>query len=315
MLLLILLASTAGEQMYPSSSITKLLGERRREVAARAEVHLADRSRRAENCCDSFRVSWGPDYGPPPAECNHCIQGVCRNAGSMCEATDGAGDGSTGSAGCPSIGIGCQSGAALAQDGFAKMCLSAASYLGDVAFTAVSTADVVGTNGDVNADGTILYSKSQQVSPSSLSPGENIFGPFEAGFGEQQANIITNLAGGESPCAADASKGYIPGGCDVRTAEQIFSKGCGVTVPRIDAGEYISLLDYCGGHTKDYHIHEKLWCLYDHTDIVHGHSTIVGYAKDGQLIYGKNECKRYHFPPTSFHLQRTVAAQILVKVP
>ena len=45
------------------------------------------------------------------------------------------------------------------------------------------------------------------------------------------------------------------------------------------------MLDQCGGHTKDYHNHERLVCLYDVT--ASGHSAKVGEALDGTPIHGK----------------------------
>ena len=53
------------------------------------------------------------------------------------------------------------------------------------------------------------------------------------------------------------------------------------------------ILHQCGGHTRDYHNHERLICLYD--DKADGHSTKVGEAMRAahvtadQAIYGKYE--------------------------
>jgi len=49
---------------------------------------------------------------------------------------------------------------------------------------------------------------------------------------------------------------------------------CGITLPRTEGGQYISLLDECGGHTQEYHFHERMTCLYDATG--GGHSTAIG---------------------------------------
>jgi hypothetical protein len=51
-------------------------------------------------------------------------------------------------------------------------------------------------------------------------------------------------------------------------------------------GIRISLLDSCGGHTLEYHFHQRLRCLY--TDSA-GHSSKVGVGSDGKAIYGKYE--------------------------
>ena len=113
--------------------------------------------------------------------------------------------------------------------------------------------------------------------------GENIYGPFEAGFSDQQDNILAGL--GCNP----GSKGHVPGGIDTWTAEQMVAHQCGVTLPRIEGNSYISLIDECGGHTQAYHFHERLKCLYDGEAA--GHSTKIGEAVDGAKtpIYGKYE--------------------------
>ena len=114
--------------------------------------------------------------------------------------------------------------------------------------------------------------------------GENIYGPFEAGFSGsgKQANIIQNLG------CADPTKVELPGGADTTTAEKIIGGMCGIELPRTESsGKWVSLLDKCGGHTKEYHNHEKLICLYDEN--AGGHSTKVGESVGGVPIYGKYE--------------------------
>jgi hypothetical protein len=113
--------------------------------------------------------------------------------------------------------------------------------------------------------------------------GEDIYGPFEAGFGSQQDNIISNLG------CTNPSDGYLDGGIDTYTAERMIAAACDVQLPRWEGGQYISMLDQCGGHTNDYHNHERLICLYD--DAASGHSTKVGEAEDGAStgLYGKWE--------------------------
>jgi len=113
--------------------------------------------------------------------------------------------------------------------------------------------------------------------------GEDIYGPFEAGFTSKQDSNIRGFG------CTDPSDGYVAGGIDTYTAEQVVATACGITMPRWDGDDYISMLDQCGGHTNDYHNHEKLICLYD--DAAEGHSARVGEATDGSdtPLYGKWE--------------------------
>lgn len=152
------------------------------------------------------------------------------------------------------------------QTGAAAKCTSppcAAGLLGDVALTTVSGTDT--------------------LSGVTFSPGENIYGPFEAGFSSQQDGILEGLG-----CSGDYyGKGHVVGGIDTHAAEQMVAHQCGgITLPRMEGGTYISLLDQCGGHTKEYHFHERLSCLYKEEG---GHSTKVGETPDGTPIYGKWE--------------------------
>jgi len=137
----------------------------------------------------------------------------------------------------------------------------AASLLGDVALTTVAGTGMDGAT---------------------FAVGENIYGPFEAGFGAPQENILKQLG-----CTdANVASAYVEGGIDTSTSEQIVAKACGVTLPRTESSTYISLIDECGGHTKDYHFHERLSCLYKEEG---GHSTKVGQGLDKKGIYGKWE--------------------------
>ena len=123
------------------------------------------------------------------------------------------------------------------------------------------------------------YSGTDQRSGKNFAVNENIYGPFEAGFGSQQNFILAALG-----CAT--GKCYVAGGIDTYTAEQIVAQDCSVTLPRIANNEYVSLLDECGGHTGEYHFHERLSCLY----VEEGqHSTQVGVGSDGKFLYGKWE--------------------------
>jgi hypothetical protein len=117
-----------------------------------------------------------------------------------------------------------------------------------------------------------------------LAAGEDIYGPFEAGFGAMQDFVLEAL--GCSP----ASKGYVVGGIDTNTSEMMMAHQCNIELPRTEnsgARGYISLLDECGGHTREYHFHERLSCLYDGSSP--GHSAQIGQGNDGGLLYGKFE--------------------------
>lgn len=113
--------------------------------------------------------------------------------------------------------------------------------------------------------------------------GENIFGPFENGFGVQQDGVLRGLG------CTEPSVAYVQGGIDTFTTEQMIAHACGVTLPRIENGIYIALLDECGGHTSEYHFHESLACLYDGN--APRHSPKVGEAEDTArtALYGKWE--------------------------
>lgn len=104
--------------------------------------------------------------------------------------------------------------------------------------------------------------------------GEDINGPFEAGFGSTQ-DFVLEAMGCDPP-----SLGYLDGGLDTELANDIVNNACGLTLSHLD-------LDDCGGHTSEYHLHELLTCLYD--EDAEGHSTQVGQGLDGQYLYGKWE--------------------------
>ncbi len=108
-----------------------------------------------------------------------------------------------------------------------------------------------------------------------------MYGPFEAGFGAQQNALLESLG------CADGTAGHVMGGIDTATAEQMVAHQCQITLPRIDGNAYVSLLDECGGHTNEYHFHERMSCLYDAN--VAGHSTRVGSGSDQKGLYGKWE--------------------------
>ena len=72
--------------------------------------------------------------------------------------------------------------------------------------------------------------------------GENIYGPYEAGFTSQQDFILEGL--GCSP----GSLGHLSVGIDTKTAEAMVAHQCGITLPRYDAGSYVSLLVIIAPH-------------------------------------------------------------------
>jgi hypothetical protein len=145
--------------------------------------------------------------------------------------------------------------------------------LGPVAFTSVAVSQADKDSGKFNS----------KANAGTGEVGEDIYGPFEAGFTSKQDSIITRLG------CVDPTDGYVDGGMDTYTAEQKLATACDVTLPRFEGDNYISLLDQCGGHTNDYHNHERLICLYD--DAASGHSTKVGEAEDSAstALFGKWE--------------------------
>ncbi|CAD7974941.1 unnamed protein product [Amoebophrya sp. A120] len=160
----------------------------------------------------------------------------------------------------------------------------AGSNMGGSAITCTARPCGASTLGDVAL---VTASGTDTRSGVTFSPGENIYGPFEAGFSSQQDFILTGLG------CSTGSLGYIDGGIDTYTAEQMVAYQCSITLPRVENNNYVSLLDECGGHTREYHFHERLSCLYDQA--ASGHSAQVGKEAaglpDGQqlLVYGKYE--------------------------
>lgn len=72
---------------------------------------------------------------------------------------------------------------------------------------------------------------------------------------------------------------------------QMVAYGCNITLPRWDGDTYLSLLDECGGHTMEYHFHERMTCLYEgrSTDGMHSAQVAEVVDSDGQKLYGKWE--------------------------
>lgn len=109
--------------------------------------------------------------------------------------------------------------------------------------------------------------------------GEDIFGPFEAGFSSMQDGILSGLGCTGQADGERTGTGYIIGGVDTQLADDVLKWDCS-----LDSTDL--LLDGCGGHTKDYHFHQRLSCLYEESG---SHSTKVGEMLDGQFLYGKWE--------------------------
>lgn len=107
--------------------------------------------------------------------------------------------------------------------------------------------------------------------------GEDIYGPFEAGFSSQQDGILAGMG-------CSTGQGYVDGGIDTATAESIVARDCIGATGSLSR----SIIDSCGGHTPEYHFHEpKVSCCGDNVNI--GHSLRFGDANDGKGIYGPME--------------------------
>ena len=151
---------------------------------------------------------------------------------------------------------------------------------GGATYKGIHPSSLLGRIAQTDVAGTIEY----PALVATVSAGEDIFGPFEAGFSSaRQANILQGLG-----CDPDINVD-IAGGLDTHIAEQMIAYVCNITLPRIENGERKSLLDSCGGHTRDYHFHERLKCLYTATNGT-GHSERIGTTNTkSQGIYGKWE--------------------------
>ena len=143
----------------------------------------------------------------------------------------------------------------------------AVSLRGDVALTTVTGTVLQGSGA---AAGTC-------ASPAkcSLLVDEDVYGPFEAGFGAQQDGVITSAMG-----CSDTTKCYSEGGLDVLMAQAHCAHECGIVLPRTEGGVYYGFLDTCGGHTRDYHFHTDPTCLY--TSLANsGHSAQIAKVLAG----------------------------------
>jgi len=161
------------------------------------------------------------------------------------------------------------------------------TFVYDSATDKPSAGASLGNVGYTTATGTDVYSSKAHTT------GENIYGPFEAGFSSSQTASFTSFG-----CSsANAAKATFDAGFDTDTVAQYVSYVCGVTLPQITTSTkggkttttYSDLLDSCGGHTTTYHFHQRLSCLYSAAS-GSGHSAQVGVTTDGlQYIYGKWE--------------------------
>lgn len=117
---------------------------------------------------------------------------------------------------------------------------------------------------------------------------------FGNGLGSAHDPLLTKLG------CTNPADGYVPPGIDVYKMEKVVAHGCGVTLPRIENGEHIGLLDTCGGSDAllspgssdaEYLLFENLSCLYDGSE--NGHSMKVGLASDAAKtpVYGKWETR------------------------
>ena len=94
----------------------------------------------------------------------------------------------------------------------------AASMLGGVGLTTVAVSAADKASGKFNSN----------ANAGTGEIGEDIYGPFEAGFGATQRNILLGLG-----CTdANVESSYIDGGIDTSTAEKMTATTCGVELPR-----------------------------------------------------------------------------------
>ena len=102
--------------------------------------------------------------------------------------------------------------------------------------------------------------------------GEDVVGPFEAGFTSTQDFVIEMGFGCPTPSACYSGGG----GTDTKIAEATCAEKCGIALPRWEGAFRYAMLDTCGGHTHEYHFHQFMTCLYD--DAAGGFETWLRYA-------------------------------------
>ncbi|CAJ1426527.1 unnamed protein product [Effrenium voratum] len=141
-------------------------------------------------------------------------------------------------------------------------------------------APLLGDVGCSTVAGVESYNHGQVKKGDSIPSDAHIFGPFEAGFGEQQKNNILGWGCTDPTVVYDNE-----GGKDLTIAEAAVAKACSIQFPRIEGESYIGIVGPCGGHTGDYHFHRGFGCLYEESG---GHSSKVGVVAAYNL-YGKWE--------------------------
>ena len=106
-----------------------------------------------------------------------------------------------------------------------------------------------------------------------ISGGEHLYGPMDAGFTVGQ--VCTE------------SRGVCPGGTDTLMCAAWHEKVCGTKNLKGQTSTTMHmLLSDCGGHAG-YHNHEKLKCEYNSSSS--GHSKMVGVFLTGQALFGMYE--------------------------
>jgi hypothetical protein len=106
-----------------------------------------------------------------------------------------------------------------------------------------------------------------------ISGGESIYGPMDAGFTLGQ--VCTN------------SRGVCPGGTDTRMCGAFLERACGTANLKGNTSASMHmLLSDCGGHAG-YHVHEGLACEY--SAAAAGHSAMVAVMLDGRAVFGQFE--------------------------
>ncbi len=108
-----------------------------------------------------------------------------------------------------------------------------------------------------------------------ISGGEHLYGPMDAGFTVGQ--VCTD------------SRGVCPGGTDTLMCAAWHEKVCGTKNLKGQTSTTMHmLLSDCGGHAG-YHNHEKLKCEYNSSSRFSGHSKMVGVFLTGQALFGMYE--------------------------
>ena len=108
-----------------------------------------------------------------------------------------------------------------------------------------------------------------------ISGGEHLYGPMDAGFTVGQ--VCTN------------TRGICPGGTDTLMCAAWHEAVCGTkNLKGSTSSTMHMLLSDCGGHAG-YHNHEGLNCEYNASSRFSGHSQMVGIFLTGQALFGMYE--------------------------